>query len=109
LKNNKSLYRLLAATFLLSVFILPLVLNLLKVFDDHEHELCLDTSTHFHQKYDSCFSCSDFNVSVFQLGPSFKIKFENKFFSKNQTNTYLFNFSSNTNKNLFLRGPPTTV
>tara|TARA_A100000164_G_scaffold141100_1_gene125448 strand:+ start:15 stop:344 length:330 start_codon:yes stop_codon:yes gene_type:complete len=109
LKNNKSLYRLFAATFLLSVFMLPLVLNLHKVFDNHKHEVCEDTSTHFHEKLDSCFSCSDFNVSVFKPNPFLKIKFENNFFSKNQSNTYLFNFSSNKNKSLFLRGPPSIV
>ena len=88
---------------------LPLVLNLQKVFGDHKHEVCKDTSTHFHEKLDSCFSCSDFNVSVFKSSPLLKIKLENKFFSKNQSNTYLFNCSSNKNKTLFLRGPPSIV
>ena len=88
---------------------LPLALNLHKVFDNHKHEVCNDNSTHFHEKLDSCFSCSDFNVSVFKSNPLLKIKFENKFFSKNQSNTYIFNFSSNKNKSLFLRGPPSIV
>ncbi len=109
MKQKKSRYSLLSSIVLLLVFTSPSLFNLGKVFENHDHEVCTENTAHFHQKDDTCFTCSDFNFSSFKLNSLNKMKFVNKFHKKNEIKSYLLNFSSKTNKTRFLRGPPIVV
>jgi len=75
---------------------------------ENNHNICEDTSTHFHKKELDCFSCDfvrNFNTSVFlntELNQSiFKLKFAINFTDK-------FELSTQYISNYFSRGPPSS-
>ncbi|WP_165748139.1 hypothetical protein [Cellulophaga sp. Z1A5H] len=109
MKKTNYISKALTAVFLLLFMMLPLAIQFVHSFENHEHTTCKDQdnqNTHIHQKSLDCHIC-DFHFFSFTYDLSSYPELVKTTFSLKVTNSFTTQFiNSFNNNNTFLRGPP---
>lgn len=95
----------LSTILLLTVLLMPSMVQLLHSFESHKHTACGEVTTHLHEKNIECrIGCFPFSTFTFEALP-FLNQIVSEAFSKNQIG-YFSSEIIGFEHYLFLRGPP---
>ena len=103
---RRPIVKLTSSLLLLFAMGLPFVVQFAMALEDHEHVICEEQKSHFHEDAPLCFVC-DYRLVIvsYDTPQAFEIIDTVFFPQEEESYTSLF-YQSNNHSNLLLRGPP---